>query len=100
MKLLIKPLTEKGKTAIETHLKNTKIKDMVIMRSMGIKQKKENYGLSIIVNNFATRLMEKHDPNKLKNYLLSEQSKLTDSIDKLGVTRGIDYEVIIENEKP
>ena len=96
MEIRIRPITKKGIEVLKEHFCSTKLKDRIIMRSLGVKQKLLNNSLIITIDNLATRMMEKRDPAKLRDYLLTEQNRLTDPIDKMGAKKGKDYEVVVE----
>jgi hypothetical protein len=86
-------LTEKGKLKIAEHLRCTTIKDRIYMRSLGIRQVKQDYGLSLEIGNKATELMELYDPENFRTYVSENIINLVTEIEKMGIKEDIDFKV-------
>lgn len=91
MKIILTPITDKGKKVLKEHVDTTRLRDKVIMHGLGIKQSLSGDELHIFIDNFAIRLLQKKKPEMLADYMKNEQYRLIDDIEKKGIKKDIDF---------
>lgn len=86
-------MNEKGEDAIKSHYySKLRAVDKFFMKRFGIKQRIEDNILLITIDNVGIKLMEDRGMSReIDIYFETQMCKLTNEIDKLGVSKDVDY---------